>query len=66
MRGYIRIRARARICPQVESVERVLLDGGPTRTYSPSESDLLLRDLQLIKEYFIARDERGVRLDSLP
>ncbi|XP_020531363.1 uncharacterized protein LOC18447695 isoform X3 [Amborella trichopoda] len=35
----------------------VLLDGGPSRAFSPSDFEMMLEDLKLLKEFFVANGE---------
>ncbi|XVE68374.1 hypothetical protein DITRI_Ditri09bG0063300 [Diplodiscus trichospermus] len=47
----------------LEGLLRVLLDGGPSRVFSPSDAKLLEEDLEILKEFFISGGDglpRGV------
>uniref|UniRef100_A0A0D9XFQ5 MHD1 domain-containing protein n=1 Tax=Leersia perrieri TaxID=77586 RepID=A0A0D9XFQ5_9ORYZ len=38
----------------LDGLLRVILDGGPTRVFSPSDATLLEEDLEILKEFFIS------------
>jgi len=44
----------------VQALEQVLLDGGPRRVFCSADGPLLMEDVKLVREFFIARDEAGV------
>lgn len=44
----------------VLGMEHVLLDGGPNRWYELSDHDLIMDDLLLLQEFFMAKDESGI------
>jgi len=44
----------------VQALERVLLDGGPRRVFVAADGPALLADVQLLRDFFIARDAEGV------
>ena len=46
----------------VQVLERILLDGGSRRIFTPLDGPTLLVDIQLVRDFFIAKDEHGKEL----
>ena len=38
----------------------MLLDGGPTREFTPDDEQIFQRDLALLQDFFLAKDAQGV------
>ncbi|KAL1503093.1 hypothetical protein AB1Y20_011156 [Prymnesium parvum] len=43
----------------VEALEHILLDSGAKRAFQPEDTDRLLADVELLRQYFIAKDLTG-------
>ena len=44
----------------VEAIEHALLDGGAARAFRPEDSLRILADVEILREYFVAKDEKGM------